>query len=494
MLVYAALAGFALPAVRAVIMLAVAQVVMLSRRRTTPSAGLSVSVLVMLAIDPLATLTASFWLSYLAVAVILCIAAQSPATADTTSRAKRLWSALRTFARLQVSIGVALLPIAAFTFQEVSIAGFGINFFAVPFFALVLVPMALVQTVALLSGSAVGLVASAAAPVATLAWAVLEYAAQWQFAAISVPAPSPFMMLLAAAGALLLLLTRRRRRWLGLAALAPMFIVDVGRPEAGDFDMTVLDVGHGLATVIRTAQRTLIYDTGPKSRSGFDAGVEIVLPALRALGVTKVDRIVVSHSDLDHAGGLAALSAEFPGASIHLGPDADDTVKRTATCRAGEQWVWDGVRFRYLHPPEGFLPEGNETSCVLLIETAAGRVLLAGDIERRAEQWLASGRVPEVTALIAPHHGSATSSTAPFVNRTRPKYVLVSAGFQNRWGFPRPEVLERWHSAGATVLTTADVGATTFTVSGGTTRVSARRLGRHRYWEPHSGATQASAL
>jgi competence protein ComEC len=234
--------------------------------------------------------------------------------------------------------------------------------------------------------------------------------------------------------------------------LAPLLWPGPSRLPPGGFELRVFDVGHGLAVLVRTRSRALLYDTGPAWTNGA-AAEWTVLPALRALGVRHLDAVVLSHGHADHVGGLDSIRASFPHASARGGHGAAERAGRP--CRAGQSWQWEGVRFMLLHPPEGFRGGTNEGSCVLLVAGPGGRVLLTGDIERRGERAvLRQARPLRVDAVVAPHHGSTTSSGAPLVGATRPAAVVFSTNWKNRWGFPAERVVRRWQAAGALPLST----------------------------------------
>jgi competence protein ComEC len=227
----------------------------------------------------------------------------------------------------------------------------------------------------------------------------------------------------------------------------------------------VLDVGQGLSTVVETAEHLMVFDLGPRYRSGFETGSRVVLPFLRELGRERVDIAVVSHSDIDHAGGLSGLLERFPRTRVLAGeprPGQD-------ACIAGEHWEWDGVRFEILHPPAGHDLTGNDASCVIRVANAAGATLLTGDIESRVEEALVrrGSSVRDLALVLAPHHGSATSSSNIFVNASAPKFVVFTAGYRNRYAFPRPAVVERWQAIGAKRLNTAVSGQISFDAAQG---------------------------
>lgn len=453
--VYAALAGFTVPTERALIMLAVAAYALLARRRLALGGAFASALVFVLAWDPLAPSSASFWLSFAAVGLLLVAA---------RGREQRTrWRRWRAFVALQWKITLGLLPAVALVFGQVSLLAPLANLLAIPLFSLLWVPLAL--------GFA-GLVAVivppvwVTAPIAQLAawtWAMLDAGASLAWAAWPVPALSLGACVLASLGAMLVVgatppLPGRYLGWLMLIAVLEGY---GQRPDAGELRATVLDVGHGLAVVVRTAHHALVYDTGPRYRSGFDAGASVVVPALNALAVARLDRLVVSHADNDHAGGMAAVRAAYPGARLIAGSDV--TVADAEPCRRGQRWHWDGVEFAMLHPPTDFGVRGNDGSCVLAVTTAAGALILTGDIEARAESaLLANESSLGARVVVVPHHGSSTSSTPDFVAAIAPDAAIVSAAFESRWGFPRPEIRARWRAAGARVVVTGEAGAVSF--------------------------------
>jgi competence protein ComEC len=248
--------------------------------------------------------------------------------------------------------------------------------------------------------------------------------------------------------------------------------------------------------IVETRHHRLLYDAGPRFPSGYDTGREIVVPALSLDARAGLDRLVVSHADADHAGGAAAVLAAFPEADVLHGPDVTSLPGRP--CRRGQRWRWDGVEFTMLHPPPGFPDLGNDSSCVLKIATAGGSVLLAGDVEARAEALLAEREDIAADVVAVPHHGSSTSSTPSFVARTEARVALVSSAYASRWRFPRPAVVARWRTAGAELWVTGAAGALKVTLHDEEIEVSGERARRRRYWRTFSrsppGTGQDGAL
>jgi competence protein ComEC len=245
--------------------------------------------------------------------------------------------------------------------------------------------------------------------------------------------------------------------WLGAWAVLAFEPEPV--PE-GCIDIRALDVGQGLSLVLETSAHVLVYDAGPAWRSGSDAGERVVMPYLRSRRISQLDRLVISHADLDHSGGAGFLLQNLPVADLIVGETLPGPAADAKPCVAGAAWRWDGVRFTFLHPSMEAATEGNDASCVLLVQAGSYTALFPGDIEAGSEAGLVRQRVlPRVDIVSVPHHGSRTSSTGPFVRSLRPSIAIVSAGHGNRWGFPKDDVVARWRGSGARVMNTAESGS-----------------------------------
>jgi competence protein ComEC len=306
-------------------------------------------------------------------------------------------------------------------------------------------------------------------------------------------APVAWTVPLACLGIAWLLLPRGvPARWLGLVLALPLFAVAPAGPAAGELWLTVLDVGQGLAVFARTREHALVYDTGPKFSASADSGSRVVLPFLRGEGIVRLDALVVSHDDKDHAGGAQAILEGIPVSALWSSLAREDPLLALAPfrlpCRAGTGWKWDGVEFRFLHPAvemleDPFLP-ANRQSCVLRIESAHGSVLLAGDIDRASERKLL-GNTPALLradALLVPHHGSTSSSTPEFVRAVAPRYAVFTVGYRNRFAHPREEVVQRYRDADSAIFRSDRSGAVTFRFGPGGIRVEEQRSSARRYW------------
>ena len=437
---YVYLAGAGLPLLRAFTMAASCMVALLAGRRAAPASVFAYALAVVLAMDPMAPLSVGFWLSFGAVAVLLAFFAPR--------RRPRSWL---------VSAVVAQLAIAAvFVPSTVGITGLihplsiGVNLVAVPAVTLLVVPLALSGVVLIATPVGPWLLTAADFCISVVGQ-VLAFADQ--LAPLYVADPGLRLPGLLACAAVCLLPLSRTAVLACASAMAVLLFLPRAGPAPGHVEVTVLDVGQGTAVLVGTARHTLVYDTGPAFLSGGDSGTSVVLPALRGRGLGFVDRLVLSHADLDHVGGATAVLRGARVGDVLAGEPVPGIDAQP--CSVGLNWSWDGVDFAVISPWPGHGWSGNNASCVLLIETATTRVLLAGDIESAVERRLV---LPPVDVLLVPHHGSATSSTTDFVAATRPRYAVVGAGFENRFGHPNPTVLERYRDVGAHILSTAEAG------------------------------------
>jgi competence protein ComEC len=369
-------------------------------------------------------------------------------------------------------------------FGQASLPGPVANLVGVPVISLLVVPLSLAGLLLAALGlpGAEGCWHLAAGAMDGL-WAVLGLMARVPGAAWWLPEPGVAAFVLACAGAFWLLLPRGvPGKPLALLLWLPMLWPDLHRPPAGAVDVEVLDVGHGLAVLITTRSHALLYDAGPAGQRLGDAGERIVVPALHARGVGWLDSLVVSHGDRDHAGGVPAVQRAFPGTRV-LGPEGW-AVPGMGLCRRGQHWRWDGVDFRVLHPPPLFPYLRNDSSCVLRVEAGGHVALLTGDIGRHVEARLVALEGPALRAelLVAPHHGSRGSSSPPFVAATQPHVVVFGAGWRDRFGLPKADVVARWRATGAMVLATGDTGAVRMRLGATATGPPSLRRAQGRYW------------
>jgi competence protein ComEC len=472
-LVYAAVAGFALPTVRTLLMIAVVVAARLWRRHQGAADALALAAVAVLLVDPLSVLGAGFWLSFAGVAWLLWCMPQA------------LAHPLREFVGAQGVATLGLLPLTVVLFGQASLAGPFANLVAVPWWSLVVVPLALLGTGCEAVASGLGEWPwRLSAWAFDLSWPLFETLARSPFALWWLAESRWFALPLALLGAFWLLLPRGvPGKSLAVLLWLPLLWPDTRPPRDGEAEIVMIDVGQGLSMLVRTRSHALLYDMGPKVEEGFDAGERAVVPTLRALGIARLDVAMLSHGDNDHAGGLQAVREALPIGRV-LGAVGDD-VPGTRDCTAGMRWRWDGVDFEVLHPGIHFPYLRNESSCVLRVGTAHGSALLTGDIGEVVERKLVHEQAHwlRVDVVGIGHHGSRGSSDPLFVAATGARIALASAGFGNRFRHPAPDVVERWRDAGADVQVSADSGAVRVRMQrGGLERRGERQTDR-RPWD-----------
>ncbi len=534
-IVYALLAGFSIPAQRALVMLGGFAAASLLRRYLCPLDALGLALFLVLLWDPLSVLSPGFWFSFIAVAVIFYTFSEpqpvvsSPSTDIAPVIAPRfLWFSrikqrLMCWGGLQLMITLALFPLSLYLFQQGSLIAPLANLLMVPFVSFLVVPFVLLALlfypfIPLFSQWFVMLAASAL----QWGWLWLEMLAGWPFAYINTGNIMLWQLFCAAMAMLIWFVpagyfSRISNRLLSrnippqrvfairiiivlvclIPAIAALYLpTSSAFPVAGTIRLSVLDVGQGLATVVQTQHHTLVFDSGAKLGEKLDAGRSVVVPFLRASGIHTIDTLVISHGDNDHIGGAASILAAFPEASV-IGQDLQTlNAKNKMPCYRGQQWYWDGVQFRFLNPPaiedsqsvkwKKILKKRNNHSCVLQISAAGGSVLLTGDIEKEVERQLLknfSGRL-KTDVLVVAHHGSKTSSSEAFIDALRPTLAILPTGYRNRYHLPNKTVVNRYQRRHIQLLQTGLVGAVSLLLvpGQGITQVDAYRLSHHHYW------------
>ena len=484
---YCLLAGFGVPAQRTLYMVSVLALALWSGRNLAGSRILALALLVVLILDPLAVLSAGFWLSFGAVSILFYV--------GSGRIARPHW--FRAWGRTQWAVTLGMLPALLALFQQFSLVSPAANALAIPIVTFVVTPLALLGAVFPVDGILWLAHEALAWLMAAMVWLAALPIATWQQ-----QAPAPWAVLLALAGCAILLLPRGfpGRAW-GVLALLPLFLLLPERPGPGELVLTVLDVGEGLAVHAQTHTSDLIYDTGPQFSEDANSGNRIIVPYLRAAGVRRLDGLIISHQDSDHAGGAASLLEAVPTdwVASSLPPEhplrAGD--KRHRPCFAGQHWNRDGVDFDMLYPAwETYAKrpkKTNDMSCVLRISTPSGSILLTADIEARSEAWLlrAAKEGVKSDAMTVPHQGSRTSSTPAFIEAVAPSLAVIPVGYRNRFGHPGAGVEERYLEQGIRLLRTDLDGAVTLHFAGGKITPETERSARKRYWHD-SPAPQSS--
>ena len=510
---YALFSGWGVPAQRTIWMLGAVVLLRQSGKQWPWPLVWLLAMAVVVALDPWALMQAGFWLSFVAVGVLFASTAPKvnapnsgaasagniwarwlndpekwPKTAVLLSWVANITSNLASAAREQWVITLALTPLSLLLFNQVSLVGLLANAVAIPWVTLVVTPLAMA-----------GVLWSPLWDAAALAIQGLTYLLQWlasfSWATITVAA-APLWCALAGVlgGTLLALHLPWHWRLLGVPLILPVLLWQPLRPAAGQFEVLGADIGQGNALLVRTASHSLVYDTGPKFSRESDAGNRVLVPLLRARG-EKIDLLMLSHRDIDHIGGAAAVLAMQPQArlvsSIEDGHELQ-AIRKSERCLAGQSWAWDGVDFEVLHPTAADYDSGaksNAMSCVLRISNGAQTALLAGDLEAAQELRLVANpdmqKKLKADFLLMPHHGSKTSSTGAFLDAVLPNFALAQAGYRNRFNHPVDSVLERYRERSITVIKSPICGAATWQ-SGQPGKVLCQREQGLRYWHHHA--------
>ncbi len=477
---YCLLAGFAVPAQRTLYMLGVVALAHVARRELSASRVLALALLLVLLLDPWAVLAAGFWLSFGAVGLLFFIGGGRLGTAH--------W--MLEWGRAQWAVTLGMLPALLALFQQFSLVSPLANALAIPLVSFLITPLALAGCLPFLDpllalahwitgGLMLAVDALAALPLAV-----------WQQAA-----PPGWAVLLALGGSAWLLLPRGfPARWLGLLAFLPMLTAVPPRPAPGTAAITVLDVGQGLAIHVQTAAHDLLFDAGPAFSADADSGNRIIAPYLRAMGVRRLDTLVVSHADKDHEGGAASVLAALPVALMKTSLPWEHPLSaqpvRHEVCVDGDAWEWDGVRFEMLHPePDPGSRKSNDLSCVLRLSAGNKALLLTSDIEAVSELALLArhGKRLAADAMTVPHHGSRTSSTPEFIAAVGARDVIFPVGYRNRFGHPREDVVARYVASGARLHRSDAHGAVRIELGPRGLEFRHQRSESRRYW--HGDAT-----
>jgi len=481
--IYALISGFAVPSQRATIMLGLAGVAFVCRRRAEPGRIVAQVALLLFVLDPVSLMTPGFGLSFGAVALLLWFArAYWRPTAGVR---------FRSVASMQLVLLLGLMPLTVLTFHRIAITAPVVNLLTVPVFSLVTVPLTLASMISrpVWPAAADLFLRLGATSIQGIEWLIGLFAALpiADIFVAGVDGPDTAVLCFVFLPVIWVVLPRGwPGRWLAVLGVIALLLHKPALPPQGCFDTDVLDVGQGLAVVVQSRRNTLLFDTGKSYRGGGSAAELFVLPFMRYRGTDSIDRLVISHSDDDHAGGVHALLRNLNVARISAGEAIKGVDEAVSDCRAGQSWEADGIEFSFVHPGAGKALSGNDGSCVLVVSAGSHYLLLTGDIETAAELEVLD-RFPfeAASVVLIPHHGSLTSSTPPFVNRLKPVYAIASAAYANRWGFPKERVKRRWESSGALVLDTASSGAIGFRLCAdeGIIFLREERQRRRRFWQ-----------
>jgi competence protein ComEC len=475
-LIYALLAGFTLPTQRALIMIAVFLLALFQPKQILISHVLCVAALLVLVIDPFAVITVDFYLSFMAVALILYL---------TRFRLNQFNNLTRWF-YLQCLLCLALCPLLIFWFKQIPLYSVLANTFAIPLVGFLIVPLSLLALILLFTFPfAAQFLYGIIDKINNVCWSWLEFLSQQNNAVIPVAAPNIFTLLLAVIGILILTMPRGLpSRYLAFFFFIPLLFPLSNKLKSGEYEFVLLDVGQGLSAVIHTKEHTLVYDTGAEFSDRFNIGDAVLKPYLREKGVNNISTLIVSHGDNDHIGGSQAVIQNFSINHVLSSVPEKISHPNSRKCEAGQQWQWDGVSFEILHPVKESVLTGNNASCVLKVSSEFGAVLLTGDIEKEAERKINEQYQHKLDAdiLLVPHHGSKTSSTDRFITKVSPKYAFISAGYSNRFGFPKQDIMDRYNALGVETLVSYETGELSARFQANGLQITEFRTKNRHFW------------
>ncbi len=501
---YCLLAGWGVPARRTFFMLLVIGLAMMTRLTITPTAILSVAAALVTLLDPWSPLATGFWLSFGAVLVLFAAGAQAVRVSAGATQKIKIISVIQESARLQWLITLAMTPVIAYLFQQISLSSPFANAIAIPVVTFIVTPLAiLVALICLIPGLQIlawglGWLANVSMQFAMVP---IIWLSQARWAMLDIAAIPGWLLLMALVGVCWALLPPGVPvRWAGWCLMLPALVVRSERASDGGWRLLALDVGQGSSVLVTTRRHALLFDTGARQGSS-NAGQRVISPVLRALGIDRLDALVVSHSDMDHAGGLAHVLKTHPVHSLYasfdapawlnqthaysFGQDADTQYSNFLYCQRGQQWVWDGVIFTVLHPEilQGRSNKKNANSCVIHIAGAHHSALVTGDVGAKEENAVILSH-PDLVAdvVVAAHHGSASSSSELFVRQINSRHTIIQSGYLNRFKHPDEIVLERWRAQGSQLWRTDRQGAISVHSTGQSLEVKSYRTAGKKYW------------
>ena len=450
--IYAWLAGFTIPTQRALIMLGCVVVCGMIKRRISLIDSLLPALFIVIVYDPLGTLTASFWMSFLAIGFIAFFLNLHP------------WSKKYLWLHLPVVLSLALIPVSLWFFGYGALVAPLANIIAVPLLSLLILPCVLLAILCIPISMIVSTFFIHCADfLLNLMWQGSEWIAQVDFLKWTHRAPKWSYIPSTIGIITMTLLSQWRHKLLVAVLLLPLIANSKANFPEGAFETVFLDVGQGLSVLIVTREHQLLFDTGPAYRSGFTTAEVAVMPYLKWRNIKQLDALLVSHGDNDHAGG-ANLIMKYFKPKLRLG-NADVVQKNQEfeLCRDGQTWIWDNVHFEIMNPSHNTKLVGNNSSCVLKVTTQEHSLLLTADIEKQAEFALLAHKSNRLqsSVMLVPHHGSLTSSTDAFVAATNPHIAVVTSGYRNRFNLPKEKILMKYLNACARVFNTSETGALT---------------------------------
>lgn len=476
-IIYAMLAGFTLPTQRALLMVLIALFGLLSRKHYSSTSILAVVLVAVLLLDPLAGMTISFWLSFVAVALILVFLK------------RQIVQPQYALIKLQFVLSLGMLPLTLLFFGSASLSSPIANFVAIPWVSLVVVPLSLIALMLMPLSSVLSNALFNLASI-TIDWMFkgLSFLSGSDITSLDSAAIPSVYLIMAFVGLIFLLLPKGfPARWLGLIAFLPVFFHSVAQLKDGEFEYTLLDVGQGMASVLRTQNHNLVYDTGTRLSDSFDIGKLVIVPFLHSKHIEQLDYLIVSHDDIDHSGGAKTVISEIDVSEVMASFFNSFAENNLTKCETGQQWQWDGVQFEILSPDHDFMGNDNNLSCVLKVSNKYHSLLLTGDIERKTEQIMIeeiNQKTLNSEVMIVPHHGSKTSSMPAFIETVSPTLALIPVGYRNRFGHPKPDIVKRYKIRQIPILDTVSSGAITigFPNNEDSFRIESYRILKRKFW------------
>lgn len=479
-LAYAVLSGLDLPAQRAMLMLSVVFLGLWIRLPVNLVHGIFSALLLILLVSPLAVLSESFWLSFSALGVI----------AVGSVLIRRGTSKIKTLILIQLLFSLLFIPVSIVIFSQLQLASFLANIVAVPLVSVLVVPIIFVlQLLFWLPMEWLTWLYAAMDTVLTYLLTYLQWLQGTGLAAIKISPVPPWKLFLLSLFMAMLVLPKGvvwPRLWL---FLLPMVLLWPSGTNTAELRVSVLDVGMGTSVVVQTRHHSLVYDFGPGNKEGYSLGKWVVEPFMQHRAIRYIDRVIISHADQDHLGGFYALQQQLQFGDLFSGTPTEvsdrlPSVQTIRNCHAAPPWWWDGVEFEFLSADVQPGDSDNNRSCVLRVRAGEQVILIAGDIESSQERKLVRQDRAKLKAdiLIAPHHGSLTSSSELFVQAVQPAQVIFTVGYLNRWSFPRNEVLHRYLKTGTGLYRTDRDGAILINCENSHCQLQTYRRVKQRLW------------
>jgi competence protein ComEC len=469
---YSALAGFSIPTQRALIMLCVVFIAKLLQRHVSSFNTLAIALLLILLWEPLCILSIGFWLSFFAVAAILYL----------SSSGKKL-----SLLKFNILITIAMAPLTLLFFSKAPLISPISNFIFIPLISMLIVPSCFLAALSLLmiNKHLACLIFGMVNNFFVFMWPLLTKLSHAPIYELTISEQQYINLLIAGIGLAYLLYPKKLPlKPLALICILPLYFYHPASIPYGEVKFTQLDVGQGACSVIQTTKHTIIYDTGPK-RFGFDAGSQVLVPFLKHEHIKNIDLLIISHADNDHIGGTEALFANIPVKKLLAGETEKLEKYPMELCHRGQSWVMDEVKFEILHPDQLSLnKKRNDKSCVLKITSKSDKtIMITGDIEKKSEQQLLAAYEQDLATdvLIAPHHGSRTSSSKEFLQVVKPRLAIFPTGYKNRYGHPKLDTIQRYRAINTQVFDTSYTGAISF-VTTDVLKLSCYRLEHKKFW------------